>query len=633
MSRVFRCVPSVLASRSAFVTTIVATFALAGPLATPAAAQCVPNAGPFCIDGTITDANNSGVPTAATPPGPQALITADPAGNATELGPLNGSTTKINVIHTAPLPMLDTNRQNAQVDLNKIYTQSAISGGHLWFYFGWVRDSNNGSGFISIEFQQGNKPLACDYDPASLATTIAGCNPWANRQDGDFLILWDQNGSNLNPISIRTFQGGAFQPPVVLSTEATAIYGNAASGGTFRGEMALDFTAIIQPPTNTCLTFANVIPSTVTGNSDTADYKDTVLSDFPLLTNCGVVTVAKVTSPASSPGTFRYTLAQTTGQIFGVATVDSDCSVTGSNLSTCIGELQHGQTDTIANLLADSDYTLVESLIPSNFGLTSIVCTPQGGAAVNITAGGTFTVVAGQTTACVITNTVLTGQLLIVKTVVNGFGLTKVPGDFQFTVDGGSLQPFANSGVSCTSGATCKTLTFDVGTSHTVVEPAGGQLAGYTMTASADCTNAVIVAGSPKTCTITNTAQQNTVAATTQQRVLLFDRATITGIRRATGDAGTMSVAFSVYGSLAACNAETPVLASETVVITLGAGETSKQVGTTGTPAVEIKLDTNPAQETTARYWRALFHQTGTSAPNADFKTSCTEITTVTLDQ
>ena len=43
------------------------------------------------------------------------------------------------------------------------------------------------------------------------------------------------------------------------------------------GEAAVNLTATIFGGSNACLSFANTIPSTVTGNSDTADYKDTIL--------------------------------------------------------------------------------------------------------------------------------------------------------------------------------------------------------------------------------------------------------------------------------------------------------------------------------------------------------------------
>src|SRR5688500_12603680 len=147
----------------------VIAMALVGVVAGRASAQ-----NPFAVDGTITDANNSGV-------APGALKTTDPNGSTKELGPLNGSTTKIGVIHTAPLPMLGLTNPNGQVDLNTIYTQTAVAAnGDIWFYFAWARDANTGSGFLSIELQQSPVGPGCDYATASTDSLIANCNPWAN---------------------------------------------------------------------------------------------------------------------------------------------------------------------------------------------------------------------------------------------------------------------------------------------------------------------------------------------------------------------------------------------------------------------------------------------------------------------
>ena len=52
------------------------------------------------------------------------LKASDPAGSAKELGPINNSATKVAVIGNALPPMLGTTNQNAQVDLNTIYTET-----------------------------------------------------------------------------------------------------------------------------------------------------------------------------------------------------------------------------------------------------------------------------------------------------------------------------------------------------------------------------------------------------------------------------------------------------------------------------------------------------------------------------
>jgi len=401
-------------------TCIGVALALTFGMATKAEAACVPgggtpNAGPFCIDGVITSTDNSGV-------APQALFTPDP-GSGKEFGPINGSNTKVGVINfnTPPPAILGDTSITPKVNLTGVFTQAAVQGTDFWFYFAWNRATTSGSGFLAVEFERAAKPVICStsYGPPIDPVGILGCNPWANRagdgtpQNSDFLILWDQTGNTIGPqnISVRFYNTAlaAFGPPQDVSSAgaAVAVYGN---GDSSKGEMALNFTAIVQGGNTQCLTFANIIPTTVTGNSDTADYKDTVLSNFPVASNCGIVTVKKVTVPAESPATttFGYTLADGT-PMFGVAAPDSDCDGAGSNLNTCIGSLKHNETDTIQDLLAGAGYSLVESTLPSTYSLFSIICTPEGGNPIDVTAGPQlkFPVTAGKTTACVITNNFL----------------------------------------------------------------------------------------------------------------------------------------------------------------------------------------------------------------------------------
>ena len=250
--------------------------------------------GPFNIEGTIPDANTTELP--------------DITGNVKELGPLNSNTTKIGVIHADAVPTLGLTNPNAQVDLRRAWLDTERDSGtsHDWLYFAWERDSNSGSGFIAYEFMQNPAPAACAYDTATEAQLIANCNPWANRRAGDFMILWDQQGNSLD-LYLRSWSGTAPNltlgaPTLLNSAVSQAAYG---SDG-FRGEAAVDLTATIFGGSTACRSFANTIPSTVTGNSDTADYKDTILKTAPPITNCtatNVTTPKIVTDTSTNPDT------------------------------------------------------------------------------------------------------------------------------------------------------------------------------------------------------------------------------------------------------------------------------------------------------------------------------------------
>jgi hypothetical protein len=250
--------------------------------------------GPFTIDGNIPDSGTTNLP--------------DDFGNVKELGPLNSNTTKIGVIHSDALPTLGLTNPNAQVDLRQAWldTERDSSTNHDWLYFAWERDSNSGSGFIAYEFMKNAAPAGCAYDTATDAQLTANCNPWANRTSGDFMILWDQQG-NSKDLYLRTWSGTAPNltlgaPTLLVAAVSQAEY----SPDGFRGEAAVDLTATIFGGSTACRTFANTIPSTVTGNSDTADYKDTILKNAPPITNCSSTTVTTpkvVTDTTTNPDT------------------------------------------------------------------------------------------------------------------------------------------------------------------------------------------------------------------------------------------------------------------------------------------------------------------------------------------
>lgn len=229
----------------------------------------------------------------------------DPYGSISEMGPINGSSTKLGVIHAAPLPMLGKTNPNGQVDLKAAYVGSHRDSGtdHVWLYLAWTRDANSGSGVLMYEFNKTAVPSSCDYSNLDVST----CNPWAGRSAGDFIIVWDQSGSStkLYKRTFSTDSAGA------LVLGATVEIGSHAAflPDRFSGEALVDATADIFGATTECTSYANVIPGTVTGNSDTADYKDTVFATIDPIGNCGTLKVKKVVVGGSKGSAdFSYTV-------------------------------------------------------------------------------------------------------------------------------------------------------------------------------------------------------------------------------------------------------------------------------------------------------------------------------------
>ena len=357
---------------------------------------------PFLIDGVVTDASNSKATGAA-------ARAQDAHLNSKELAPIQGSSTKFPVIDTAAVTMLDATAPSANqaVDLFLIYTQTEKdAAGNTWFYFGWTKDSSTGSGFVSFEAHQtGNSCVS--YSTADLLN----CNPWSPRTDGDFAIFWDQSGGSKD-VYLRVWDGNQHkfvpdQPGVKLDPAiAVARYGGTiATPDTSVGELAFNLTGAGLVQAGSCKSFANVIPLTITGNSqgDQADVKDAVFAPISINT-CGGITVTKVTlgpdgnNKVDTTSAFPYKLERVTPS----AAVIADTTITGcTSATTCTGEV-----DTYSDLPSGT-FKLTENTasLPGKYVFKSLVC---GGN--TIANGATFTLAESTTVACVITNNIPKGN-------------------------------------------------------------------------------------------------------------------------------------------------------------------------------------------------------------------------------
>jgi len=458
---------------------------------------------PFAIDGVVPDAGCC-------------AEFADPFGSVSELGPVNSSTTKLTTISSAATPMLGFTNPNASTDLVTIWLDTAADpNGDLWLYFGWERDASNGSSVIAYEFQTAEADPACDYtgidqvEPETAAETnlINTCNPWANRQAGDFMILWDFGGGSTD-ITMRNFDGTSFGDGVNLSASGFALA--SLNGDTSRGEGAINLTAAIFGTQDVCFNYANVIPGTITGNSDSADYKDTVLADIRgalTISNCGTLKITKATEPAGESGEFAYTLER-----LGGGDIDFTPRTSASGLLIDDG----GSAE--LTVLPATDYQLTEDLTNEpTFKLKSIVC-DKPGAGTDGTAG--FAVDIAETTECVITNELLTGTITVEKIVVNDFGGTAVSGDFCLSLshDGTNTTfPGDSSGTP---------FSFVIGTAYAATEIAcsapNASPPGYLPLYSEDCTG-IIETDIHKVCTITNVQQPQPQASFTLFKNLVND--------------------------------------------------------------------------------------------------------------
>jgi hypothetical protein len=339
-------------------------------------------------------------------PGTGAAIMDMACGSGTDDFPINGASTKLGVIHNDVPPTITTGTLGTgKADLCNVWLDTEATSDAFFLYLAWERFSTEGSTIVLFEFHQA--PLAC---------TDGSCNPFSPRTPGDFMIVYDFEG-NTATIYLREWNGTSFSAPVDLSALG---YAEASlNADTSRGEAVVNLAdaGILDMKAEVCESFAGVIPGTVTGNSDTADYKDVILTDRqPHISNCGNVTVEKVVTGGDDFGdVFPLTLAR-----------DSTTIRTES--------LGHSESFTEYDLFQGDGYSVTEDLTGlTGWTLDGIVCTLEGGA----TAGPSsdFLVEVNKTTTCVATNTPTLPTLELRKTVVNDDGGTATEDDFVPSID------------------------------------------------------------------------------------------------------------------------------------------------------------------------------------------------------
>jgi hypothetical protein len=287
-----------------------------------------------------------------------------------------------------------------------------------------------------------------------------------------------------------------------------------------------------------------------------------------------------------------------------------------SGTNDVTGSPAAGSAAGVSYSLAPGTYVVSEDAPPSGYTQTSISgdCNSSTGA-VTVTAGGSV--------SCTITNDDQAATLKVIKHVINDNGGSKVASDFTINVTGTGTNATPSSFAGAESPGT--TVTLNANTQYSVDETSD---LGYDKSKSADCSG-TIANGATKTCTITNDDKPNAVSVSTQQKVILHDRATISGILRNANETAS-TVTFKIYGT-DTCATE---LGSEVVNVNLAADQTSIQVGTA--TGVTVELNTNPGSSTTNRWWRAFYsgnNVSGGGVLNSPQETLCTEATSVTMSQ
>jgi uncharacterized repeat protein (TIGR01451 family) len=342
----------------------------------------------------------------------------DECNSRTDDQPRNGNNYKLNNIQDAGTPVFTTGNVSGKGDICDVYLDLTSDGDDVYLYFGWSRYSSEGAVNISLELQKGELAPSCEGDNPDFFGA-GGCNPFANRQDGDLLLTFD-----FDPVPViytQVWQAGAWSPEAELDTDQVPEISldNPAKNATLFGEAVINLTeaGVLPSSGDECVTFATVLPFSQTGNSPTAELFDVVLQGFPgpRITNCGLLYVEKVTVPDNIPGAFDVTL-------YGGP---KGYTVQNSPYTTTL--IDHGGKETFQDLLAGSTYRLDED-VPPGWDLTSISCTLNGSPAQD--GAGNITIQAAKTTNCIVTNEARLPKVTLNKTVVNSWGGTATAADF-----------------------------------------------------------------------------------------------------------------------------------------------------------------------------------------------------------
>ena len=453
---------------------------------------------PFTIDGTVPDSG--------------AVFFSDPSGASKEFGTDNQNTTKLNNIHSDAPDTLGYQTITPGNDLSGVWLKTAVDAdGDVWLYFAFQRLASS-TGQVGFEFNIAPRPSACNYggavltDPpgadAATQTLIDTCNPWDNRAAGDFSLIFDVQGNSAQIYKrvFSTIPGNSTTFSLSNDLLDANVSAAALGAGGLTGEGAVNLTDTVFPANPTsCLTIANIIPYTVTGNSDQADFKDVVLVNFAStigISNCGSIELRKVLEPASDAGKFNLFVKKGAAGVDGAVDSAVDVGHNGTTGGTPVFPGTYNVSEAAGTGTSLNDYVA---------SAPSCVNTASNNSVVPVNGAGDLAVAVNQTIVCTITNA-RKPQLRVDKVLVPAGDA----GLFNLQIDGNTAGTGANVGNNGTTGL----QNLSAG-AHTVGETAGTDtsLANYDSTIScsvngAQATNDASVTlqnGQTGICTITNT--------------------------------------------------------------------------------------------------------------------------------
>ena len=273
-------------------------------------------------------------------------------------------------------------------DLTRFYeaSEQAANNGDIFLYLAWERLVNIGNANLDFEINQNSTSgfganttgpvnlnrtagdLLVTYDFGGSGTPTLGLNTWLTQAAGNTvsqcfsanaLPCWGKhvtlNGAN----SEGGVNNGSITEPIAGTSLGTGLF----------GEAAIDLTAAGVFPAGSCEAFGSAFLKSRSSSSFTAEIKDFIAPIAVNVSNCGSITIHKVTENGDS--TFGY-------------------STTGG-LAPSTFSLSNAGTQAYTKVTAGS-YSVAESLtatqIADGWTLKSLTCLPPTGTGTSVQING-----------------------------------------------------------------------------------------------------------------------------------------------------------------------------------------------------------------------------------------------------
>ena len=284
-------------------------------------------------------------------------------------------------------------------DLTRFYEASSqAADGDIFLYLGWERLVNIGNANLDFEINQASSPtftagatgpvtivrtagdLLVSYDFGGSGTPTIGLSTWLTAAHGDSAV--DCNASSSLPCWGKhvTVSSANSEGAVNTTTITEPIAGGTLTAGLF-GEAAINLTGAGVFPAGVCEAFGSAFVKSRSSSSFTAELKDFIAPIPVNISNCGSITIKKVTqnAPASDATTFPYTTSNLTPASFSLA----------------------GGGQQVFDKLAQGSYGVTEGTLPANWNFVSLTCDTN-----ETVSGKTVTIdlAPGQNVTCTYTN-------------------------------------------------------------------------------------------------------------------------------------------------------------------------------------------------------------------------------------